>query len=906
MKGRLAVALTCIASMWQPIAAGGEPDAAAAALKWSRLPPLPPAPGQAKQVGLAGPFAGVHNRGLIVAGGANFPEAVPWRGGKKRWWADVYVLVKTAEGEHRWITDGQFKLPRPLAYGAAVPTDEGLLCIGGCDADRCYRETFLLKWDPEAGKIDVEPYPPLPRPLAFMAAAKVGEVVYVAGGQETMAAARATRTFFALDLSKRTDGRPGPWRELPPWRGHPRVVPVAAAQSDGATDCFYLFSGRKTRPGIYAIPLTDAHRYNPKTKQWTELRPIAPPGQPARCVMAATAVASGAHHVLVFGGADGVLFRRLEKLAYQVMDATDEADRKRFEQERQEVLDTHPGFSRDVLAYCTVTDAWAEAGKLPTGSHVTTVAVNYDGAAVIPTGEIRPGIRSPDLWRGDPVPAAPFGWINYTVLAVYLAALVCMGVHFSRRERTTEDFFKASGRVPWWAAGMSIFGTQLSAITFMSIPAKTFATDWRRLTGNVCILIVAPLIVAVMLPFYRRLNVTTAYEYLEKRFNVVARLLGSVMFILFQFGRIGIVLFLPSIALSVVTGIDVRLCILVMGVLSVVYTVLGGIEAVIWTDVLQVVVLLGGALLSVVLILLSLDSPVIDLLDVGAKAGKFRTFDFRFDFTDMTFWVVLIGGLAANFISYGTDQTVIQRYLTTRDERSAGRSIWTNALLSMPASLLFFFLGTALFALFRARPELANPTLANADAVFPWYIVTQLPAGVAGLLIAGVFAAAMSSLDSSMNSVATAVVTDFYRRFRPDASDGSALRTARWATVAVGAAGTLFALMMAGWQIKSLWDQFSKVLGLFSGGLGGLFLLGVFTRRAHGVGAVIGLLLSGAVTLVVQQFTPVSFLLYGACGLGASFGGGYLASLLIPIKARPTEGLTVYTLAKPPNRAEPT
>ncbi|HUS93421.1 MAG TPA: sodium/solute symporter, partial [Phycisphaerae bacterium] len=551
-----------------------------------------------------------------------------------------------------------------------------------------------------------------------------------------------------------------------------------------------------------------------------------------------------------------------------------------------------------VLAYHTITDTWALVGELPAGSQVTTAAVRWGEAVVIPTGEISPGVRTPRVLRGAPPPGRSFGWANYAVLGVYLAALVAMGVYLSRRERTTDDFFKAGGRIPWWAAGLSIFGTQLSAITFMAIPAKAFATDWRYFVGNMSIVMAAPLIVLLFLPFYRRLNVTTAYEYLERRFSLPVRLLASAMFMLFQFGRIGIVLFLPSLALSVVTGLDVGLCIVVMGVLSVFYTALGGIEAVIWTDVLQVVVLLGGAVVCLAVIACGVPGGWDGMNDVADAAGKLRVLDFRLDLTTATFWVMVFGGLGGNLISYGSDQTVIQRYLTTKDERSAARGIWTNAVLTVPASLLFFGIGTALFAFYRSRPEALDPNLAQADALFPWYIVTQLPAGVSGLLIAGVFAAAMSSLDSSMNSVATAVTTDFYRRFRPAAPDARCLRLARAVTVVVGLAGMGFALMMARWRIKSLWDQFATYLGLFGGGLGGLFLLAISTRRAHGLGALVGLLVSGGVQFALSRLWPVHPWFYAVTGIVSCFLAGYAASLLLPGGGKPLNGLTLHTLQK--------
>ena len=897
MPRRAGIVLAILAAM-----ATAARSAEGPALRWSPLPTLPPAGGEARQWGLAGAFVGAHRGALIVAGGANFPHAMPWRGGRKVWWADGFVLIRDGDGPARWLTSGEYALPRPLAYGASVSGPDGVTCIGGCDGTRCYADVLRLRWDPDRRVLVRQRLASLPRPLAFMSAARIGEVVYVLGGQETMADARATKSFWALDLS---EGGAARWRALPAWPGSARVLPVVVAQSDGRSHWVYLFSGRDIAPGMASSLLTDAYGYDPAARRWRRLADVAPKGASPRCVAGAPACASGANHVLIFGGDDGQRLLKREALGRGIDAAVDPDRAAAGRQALAGMFESNPGFPRGILAYHTITNTYVEVSEFPSAAPVTTTAVAWDGSIVVPTGEVRPGVRTPAVWRADPGGARPFGWLNYLVLGVYLASLVAMGVYFSRREKSTDDFFRAGRRVPWWAAGMSIFGTQLSAITFMAIPAKSFATDWRRFLGNVCILAMAPLVVAGILPFFRRLDVTTAYEYLEKRFNVAARLIGSAMFVLFQFGRIGIVLFLPSIALSVVTGIDVRVCIVVMGGLSIAYTVLGGIEAVIWTDVVQVVVLLGGALFSLVAIVTELPGGSAGIVQLAQEAGKFHVLDFRFDFTGSTFWVVVLGGLSAAFLSYGTDQSVIQRYLTTKDERAAARSIWTNGLLCIPASVLFFGMGTALFAFFRSRPDLLNPTLENPDAIFPWYIVTQLPAGVAGVLIAGVFAAAMSSLDSSMNSVATAVVTDFYRRFHPGASDGSALRLARGVTVVVGLAGVGFALGMAGWDVKSLWDEFARVLGLFSGGLGGLFLLGIFTRRANGRGAVVGLLASGVAPWLVQRTTRLSFLLYGLVGMLACIVLGYLASCVLPERAKPLDGLTWRTLGKArPRRTE--
>ena len=888
-------------------------------LEWRELPELPPPPGGTNQPGLAGAFAGVHNDALIVAGGANFPAGLPWTklpdgtSPRKIYNTDIYVLPKGGA----W-TVAKTALPKGYSYGVSIPTDDGLICIGG--EWREYEGATVRKFKSDkvfrlrhagGGEIEIDEgfAPPLPKAVSAMAGARIGSHVYIAGGSDGTA---ETKCFWRLDMSKKGVAEGFEWKALDPWPGPPRSHLVAAAQSDGREDCLYIFSGRHKDPAAGWRFLTDAYKYTPKSATWTKLADVGTnlTNDEPVCVMAAAGIRLGANHVAVFGGAGGELFRMVEQdMPREIAELResgrlDEADA--LSAKRWDLYAKHPGFSRDIFVYHTITDTWTRMGTFPesdiggltVGSHVTTTALMWDGEIVVPTGEVRPGVRSPKVWIAKAVPRSGFGVTNYLVLAVYLVALVAMGFYFSKREKSTDDFFKAGGRIPWWAAGLSIFGTQLSAITFMAIPAKSFATDWTWLIMNVTIIAVAPLIVLLFLPFYRRLNVTTAYEYIEKRFNVVVRLIASAMFIVFQFARIGIVLFLPSIALSVVTGIDIRICIAVMGLLSIAYTVMGGIEAVIWTDVVQVFVLLGGAILVLLVIPSSVDGGVGGMFALASDAEKLRMFDFHFGLKSPTLWVLVLGGLGANLISYGSDQAVIQRYLTTRDEKDAARGIWTNAALTVPASIIFFGLGTALYAFFKSNPEALGPTMAKTDAIFPWFIVTQLPAGVAGLLIAGVFAAAMSSLDSSMNSVATAFTTDFYRRFKPSVPDHRCLAVARWVTVVIGLSGMAFALAMATWDIKSLWNEFSKYIGLFGGGLGGLFVLAIFTRRANWRGAIAGLVVSAIVQFFLKMTDAVHGVLFAATGMISCFAVGYIVSLFVPDEGKDLTGLTLHTLER--------
>lgn len=836
--------------------------------EWKELAFIPPATGKAVQPGIAGAFIGIHNDALIIAGGANFPGAAVWEGGEKVYHRDIYILEKKEDGSYQWFDGQAFALPQKAAYGLAIETGDGLACLGGMDGEQLLDDAFLLRWDPENKKATTSPLPPLPMPMANMCGGKIENRIYVAGSLD----ADSSKHFWSLDLSAPEAG----WQILPPWGGAPRTHAFGAVQNDGEDNCFYLMKGRFRGTKDTSTLLTDTWAYHPKTNSWIEIRPESEAGR--FTLAAGTAVAVGANHIMLFGGDDGRTFNRLERLGADIEAEKDGARRRQLIAQRNDILQNHPGFSRNIWAFHTITQTWARMSVLPSGSQVTTTALKWGNNIVIPTGEVAPGVRTPRIMAVELSHKDAFGFLNYLILFIYLALLVALGFFFSKNQHSTDDFFKGGNRIPWWAAGLSIFGTQLSAITFMAIPAKTFATDWLYFFLMMTIIMIAPFIIRVFLPFYRRFNLTTAYEYLELRFNLPTRLVGSTMYIFLQLGRLGIVLLLPSLALSVVTGIDVNVCILTMGILSIFYTVMGGIEAVIWTDVLQVVVLLGGALLSLVLLYFSLDGH--EVSTYIAQYDKMKILDLNLSFSNPTLWVVVIGGLTTNLVTYGSDQTVIQRYLTTKDEKSAAKGIMTGAWLTLPATLIFFSLGTLLFVYYRSNPELLNPALDKTDAIFPWFIVNSLPPGVSGLLIAAVFAASMSSLDSSMNSMATVVTTDFLRRLRPVKSESAYLKTARGITILVGIIGTGLALMMASWGISSLWDQFNMIVGLFAGGLGGIFLLGIFSKKANGPGALIGLLASGILQYLIKEHTSIHLLMYAFTGMFLSILIGWMASLI--------------------------
>ena len=876
MKNHL-IRITIICCFLASIAIGQN---ASIQLQWTDIAAIPAIEDpQRPHPGLAGAFAGVHNNILIIAGGANFPNGPSWENGRKAYHQNIHLLSPNADGTYRWINP-KIRLRTPTAYGLSIPTDDGLVCIGGMNNTQALDEVFQLSWQPESNELLRRDLPRLPVPLANLAGGKAGNTIYVAGSPE----GSPEKYFWSFDLHDLQAG----WQSLPPWPGPARTHAAGAIQNNGEHDCFFMIKGRSKIGSQPTRFLKETLVYDPKSQYWEQI-PVTPDDPLGnRPLSAATAIPAGANNILVFGGDDGTIFLEIERL-----NATGTTEAASL---RDSLMANHPGFSTDLLSFHTITGSWQLAGQVPRPAPVTTTVVAWDDQLILPSGEIAPCIRTPAITALSIRQTPSFGNLNTIILIGYLLVLIGFGLFFSRNQHTTEDFFKGGRRIPPWAAGISIAGTTLSAITFMAIPAKTFATDWLYFFLSMTIIMVGPFIIRIYLPFYRRFQLTTAYEYLELRFNLGTRILGSLMYLLLQLGRMGIVLLLPSLALSVVTGIDVSICILSMGVLSILYTVMGGIEAVVWTDVLQFFVLMGGALLSLVILYQDLDGAVTTA--VIDQFAKMRVFDFSFDFTDATLWVVLLGGFSSNLITYGSDQTVVQRYLTTKTERGAARSISIGVWMALPTTLTFFSIGTLLFVFYHSNPELLNPVLEKTDGIYPWYIINSLPNGISGLLIAAIFAASMSSLDSIMNSVSSVVTTDYLRRFRPPASEGHYLLMARIITLVTGVAGTGIAIFLAHAGISSLWDQFQMIVGLFAGGLGGVFLLGMLSKRANGTGAILGLLLSGVLQFFIKEFTPVHFLLYAFTGLAGAMGFGALISMISGKPSSDPGPYTIYGLKK--------
>jgi SSS family transporter len=472
-----------------------------------------------------------------------------------------------------------------------------------------------------------------------------------------------------------------------------------------------------------------------------------------------------------------------------------------------------------------------------------------------------------------------FGRANLAVLGGYLVLMLAIGFVVGRHIKGTRGYFIADGRMNYVVVGLSILGTYLSALTMMGLPGMSYGVhDWTYTVQLPCLVITAMVITALVLPAYRRAGVVSIYQYLEDHIHVSARMVAGVSFIVFAIGRAGLVLYLPALAFATVTGIPLWLCIVVMGAVITAYTVIGGIEAVIWTDALQVVIFIAGAALTLIFIFQKLG--VDQFLAIGLEHNKFRTIIPGFDPRKIvTAWLVL-ETIFQTIRIYGTQQDVAQRYLTTPSVEKANRSVWIAILAYIPLGFIFYFMGTALFAFYKAHPDVNLP--GKADPVYPFFVVNELPVGVAGLVIAAMFAAAMSSIDSVMNSSSTVCVEDFYKRWsRRVRTDRQYLRIARWLTVLWGGLATVMALLFMKTQYAQI--VWGKLMGIATNGILGLMALAFIPVRIDKWAALAGFTASYA-ALFLMMGTGVNFLLWPVVGNLTCF---FVALFLNPLFRRP-------------------
>ncbi|HSI18867.1 MAG TPA: sodium/solute symporter [Sphingomonas sp.] len=541
-----------------------------------------------------------------------------------------------------------------------------------------------------------------------------------------------------------------------------------------------------------------------------------------------------------------------------------------------------------LYAFHTITGAWsalpwrASGGveaAIPSGNGL--VLAHADGGRMtFAIAELERQRRALDL-------------LDWTIIVIYMAAMLGVGGFMYRRAKlnSTSDFFLGSRSIPFWAAGVSMFAGNTSSISYLAIPAKAFETNWEYMTSKI-VTVVGLMFVAIwVVPALRRLNLVSVFNYLEQRFHPGIRMLASALCIAMHVGgRMGVVLFLPALAIGTITGFNVIGCICILGVCTIIYTALGGMRAVVWTDFIQVIVLMGGALFAIGFIVWSLGFNAIE--HAAMASDKTHMVNTSFDFTQPTLWGFLILILFDTVLTFPKDQILMQRALATSSDKNAGRSIWLFAAVLLPGGFVFYVIGTVLFAYYQAHPMRLDPLL-PIDAVFPSFIGMELPHGVTGLIIAGLFAAAMGTLSGTINSVATLLSVDFYEKFSKDPTQKKTVRFAEWMTILVGVVGIGLAVLLSQLDIHSLLDLSIELFGVLGGSCAGAYTLGMFTRRANAAGVGIGIVAASAVTLAASIFHLVHPYFYLAIAIFVSIAVGYVASLFFPAPTRSLEGLIV-------------
>jgi SSS family solute:Na+ symporter len=479
--------------------------------------------------------------------------------------------------------------------------------------------------------------------------------------------------------------------------------------------------------------------------------------------------------------------------------------------------------------------------------------------------------------------------IDLAVIFIYLVGMILVGVYFSRNNKNSEQFTKASGLIPGWAIGLSIYATFLSSNTFLGVPGKAFGGNWNAFVFSISMPLAAWIASKYFVPFYRGKGEISAYTHLERRFGAWARVYAVVCFLLTQLARMGSIFFGIALSLQALTGYPMQMIMIVMGICIIFYTVLGGIEAVIWTEVVQAIVKTFGALLILYLIISNIPGGALKVVAIGNAANKFSLGTFKPDFAGSSFWVVLLYGFFINLNNFGMDQNYVQRYHTASSGEAASKSIWLCVWLYIPASLLFFIIGSCLFAYYEMNPDLVQsikhqvaierlPLHTSAaeilklekslqpadygDKIMPHFMVTKIPVGLVGLIVSAILSAAMSTISSGMNASATVFSVDIYKRyFKPDITEKQNLFLLHISTVGFGLLGMIAGIAMIG--VKSILDVWWELSGIFAAGMLGLFLLGIVSKETKNHEAITATII-GVAVIVWMTFSSLLPLEYEA------------------------------------------
>ncbi|MEI8290961.1 MAG: sodium/solute symporter [Verrucomicrobiota bacterium] len=802
----------------------------------------------------AGMFVGQSGGALIVGGGLDENGAPS---------ADVFVQTESG-----WKKS---ELKAPVAFAGFVcgsfPEKIGsfskFFIAGGVGKSGLTDKVFSLEW--RAGRLQQNELPPLPQAVALAGVGffedQAQKQLYVVGGTTSPTADSASQKLFRYAFSAATNSV---WEELPPLPGEGRLLPGVI--------CFYndvqIFGGftlaHADGKTVYT-PMTKAQAYRwhcidgTTFSGWRELSPLP------EAVGGPVVFQTGQVHAGLAGGYTQPFTGNLFQLKAS-------------------------GESKAIQVYHNVTDTWVKKGELPEALAAATAI--HNGKLTL-LGATEAGVTAAyEVTVKRTVKS--LRWPDYAGLFIYFATVAFAGIYFTRKTTGSEGFALGDRKIPWWMAGISMFASAASSISFMAIPALAFRTS---LLWALPVLVLIPLFFLeayVLYPLIRKLEITSTFEYLERRFHPSLRFIASAQAIALQtFGRMNMVLLLPALAIAAVTGLNVYASVLVMGVVTTIYSAKGGMKAVVLTEVVQGLTMVVGISLILILAITGLPHGWQSFVEVDTRFNKFNLGIWSFDYTMPIIWILVLTPLF-NKLAFAADAPTVQRVFATplKDVRKLALIF---LCFSVFISFAVNFAGISVFAYFHAHPGELDPAMTN-DQVIPLYIVQRLPVGVAGLIIASLFAASMSALAGSMNTVSILFTEDFYRKFKKNATDGERLWTMRIASVVCGVAATITALYMAKLNQRSLFQTWNELFALLGGGFLGIYILGTYTHRANAIGAFTGAICSIGVCVWLKYFTSVHWYFYSPGAVISCVVVGYVVSLLTPPTKHSLVGLTVFDM----------
>lgn len=788
---------------------------------------------------VSGHYAGIVNGELWTWGGSDFPREPLAEGGKKKYY--------------------------PQGDGASLSLPQGTLCIGGFIGEIPYSDVMLMKHiDHKDYKNFVSQYdhsgrvkkPALPVGIRDLAAAFDGQYVFALGGEVRDSV--PNRTVYRMAWPDGTE-----WKLFSMMPDKARLQPVSVVQDTPEGPCLFLFGGYQ-RPSKNAAGFvhSDALKLNLRTKQWTKLEWNLPEGQDLPTV-GATAACTGFGCIVFVGGVNKEIFE--DAINQNPIDST---------------YFRHPvdwyRLQQNILVYNTFTDTWTTLKGDPSFARARATLTPDKNYFYLAGGETMPGFRTGDVSVIQFLQGHSMGLVPWVLVGLLLAALLYVGFRSARGQKNVEDFFLAKGRLPWWASGTSFFASVFSSSAFLAVLAAVYTEGILRYVLFLLALVVLPLISLVFCPAFSKQKNLTVYEYLGHRFNPAVRVLSAILYVLFALLRMAILLFVPSWALSAVTGVPVLVFLLLLGLVVTLCCVLGGLKAVAYNNVLLVFLFFVGAVATLVCLLRGTEGGFSGLISMAQEADKFQMPDFSLSLVRNTFWVILLGGLVRPFVAWSSDQSVAQHYLSSKDRETVRASLSWGGFLLIVLSLLAFLLGAAAFSFLKSNPSAVDLTLQKPSLILPHIATSAFPAGLKALFLLAFCALGMSTLGSQINALAAVLSTDFLRLHKREQTRVS---SARVVSLVVGLVGVLLAFVVYRMEQSVVQQVLGITVEVFVAALGTAFFLGTCCSRVRGVAVLIGILVSIGVVVCCFVWPMFHSSLVGVAGLLAGVLAGLLLSL---------------------------